>query len=84
MTRQQEATVFGVHMIKQLAYAFDRLETVAQQAQPGSPSIAFYMNGLYHLIAAMFLLDKGGAPTAGLFGRASTRSTASWIAILEA
>lgn len=67
--RQDEAVVFGVHMIKQVAFAFDRLDEISDHAEPGSPSIAFYMNGLYHLLTAMFLLDKDGAPTGGMFSR---------------
>ena len=67
--RKTEATVFGVHMIKQLAYGFDRLDEVVEVASPASPKIAFYLNALYHQIAAMFLLDRGGHPTGGFFSR---------------
>jgi hypothetical protein len=68
-TRKQEAAVFGVHMIKQLAYGFDRAEEVSDHAAPGSPMIAFYLNSIYDRLAAMFLLDKGKKPTGGLFSR---------------
>jgi len=61
-----ETAVFLVNVLKQLLYAFDRLDAIADSAVDGSPVKAFYLNSIYNYVALLFLLDGDkGKPMAG-------------------
>lgn len=65
--REQEVVIFAVYMIKQVLYGFDRLDQILDHVGPASPMMAFYLNGIYSLLTAMFLLDKGRDKRGGIF-----------------
>ncbi|KPK91483.1 MAG: hypothetical protein AMJ94_07205 [Deltaproteobacteria bacterium SM23_61] len=50
--------VFLIHTLKQVLYGFDRLDSIADEVNPGSAAMAFYLSSIYNYIALLFLLDK--------------------------
>ena len=50
--------IFIVEALRQIGYCFERLEEVAFFTGGTSTPVRFYLNSLYHYIAAMFLIDK--------------------------
>jgi len=60
-----ETAVFLVHTLKQVLYGFDQLDALADEVDPGSPVMAFYLGSIYNYIALLFLLDGRGKPMGG-------------------
>jgi hypothetical protein len=47
-------------------YGVERLDEASFVTGPGSTPVRFYINSLYHYIAALYLLEKGGDPIGGM------------------
>lgn len=62
-----ETVTFIVHAIKQLCWGFERLNSIADDYEDGSPAKAFYLSAIYNYIAVFYLLDKGTNPVGGAF-----------------
>lgn len=57
-------------MLRSLLYGFERLNSEAIKTHEYSFSVRFYINSLYHFIAAYFLLDKGSNNMGGMVYKA--------------
>lgn len=60
-----EAAFFIVHTLKQVLCGFDQLDALGQDVDPGSPTMAFYLNSIYNYVALLFLLNGKDKPMAG-------------------
>lgn len=66
MDKKKEKIVNIIFHLKTFWYGFEAMTNIAQEVEQGSPALAFYFNGIYHYIAAMFLLDKGQKQMGGM------------------
>jgi hypothetical protein len=51
-------------------YGAERIDEASAATWPGSTPVRFYINSLYHYIAALYLLERGGDPIGGMVFKA--------------
>jgi len=56
-----ETAFFVVHILKEILYGFDQLNTLGPDVEHGSPTKAFYLNSIYNYVALLFLLEGKGS-----------------------
>ena len=54
-----------ISTLRTFCYGMERLNEVSLATGPDSPPVRFYINSIYHHIAAFYLIDKGKDPLGG-------------------
>jgi len=55
-----------ISTLHSFCYGVERLDEASFVTGPSSTPVRFYINSLYHYIAALYLLDKQGSPIGGM------------------
>ena len=63
---EQLRLVTTIATLHAFCYGVERLDEASFVTGPESTPVRFYINSLYHYIAALYLLDKGGDPIGGM------------------